>query len=50
MDRSTHSTRLLATALGLGIPTVAGFAASSATAGGRPLSTDMNGASKCRAR
>ena len=46
MDRSTHSTRLLATALGLGIATVAGFAASSATAGGRPLSTDMNGASE----
>jgi hypothetical protein len=46
MDRSTRSTRLLATALGLGIATVAGFAASSATAGGRPLSTDMTGAAE----
>jgi hypothetical protein len=46
MDRSTYSTRLLATALGLGIASVAGFAASSATAGGRPLSTDMTGAAE----
>ena len=46
MDRSTRSTRLLATALGLGIATVAGLAASSATAGGRPLSTDMTGAAE----